>query len=283
LFKYFGFLILLFALCAPIAQALEVPPLAGKRLHDQAGVLSELQRQTIAVQLADFEKNTSNQVAILIIDTLEGDPIESFSLRVAEKWKIGQKGKDNGLLITIAVRDRKYRFEVGYGLEGVLPDGLTGSIGREFFRPNFRKGDYYTGISQALEAIFKATKGEYKPAPKNGKSSSSADDLQTAIVTLLIALGLINFVGNKFLGSLIGLIEGLIFTAIFWPTFTVLIIGGIVGLIIGWSIASSRRSHGETPYTYWSTGSGFGSGGGSSDFFSGGGGDFGGGGASGDW
>lgn len=267
------FLICLYAL--PV-WALEVPPLAGKRVHDPAGVLTEPQKQIITQRFAEFEKATSNQVALLIINSLGGEPIENFSLRVAETWKIGQKGVDNGLLITIAVKDRKYRFEVGYGLEGALPDGFVGSVGRQYFRPNFQKGDYFTGITQALDAILKASKGEYRGKTK---PENASDKSNLALLSLIIAFFFIQLFRNQFVGGVIGFLGGVVFSSLLWPALTIAIAAGVIGCIIGWFLSRSNGFIGGFyPGGYWSSHSG-----GGGDFFSGGGGSFGGGGASGDW
>ena len=103
-------------------------------------------RARLNTMLKDLEAKTTAQVVVLTLNSLEGEPIESFSHQTAVKWGIGQKGKDNGVLLTVAVKDRKYRLEVGYGLESILPDSLVGSIGREYLAPNFRKGDFAAGI-----------------------------------------------------------------------------------------------------------------------------------------
>ena len=103
--------------------------------------------------LKDLEAETTAQMVVLTINSLEGEPIESFSHQTAVKWGIGQKGKDNGVLLTVAVKDHKYRFEVGYGLESTLPDSLMGSIGRQYLVPNFRKGDYAGGILAAVTEV----------------------------------------------------------------------------------------------------------------------------------
>lgn len=265
------FLICLYAL--PV-WALDVPPLAGKRVHDLAGVLTEPQRQALTLRLAEFEKKTSNQVALLLINSLDGEPIESFSLRAAETWKMGQKGLDNGLLITIAVKDKKYRLEVGYGLEGALPDGFVGSIGRQYFRPNFQKGDYFAGITQALDAILTASRGEY-----HGKTKQKESPDNFIITSLLAALALIGFFRNRLMGGAIGFIEGIIFSSLLSATLAITIATAIIGCIVGWLLASNTRFLGGFyPGGYWSSHSN----GGGGDFF-GGGGSFGGGGASGDW
>jgi uncharacterized protein len=102
-----------------------------------------------------LERKTTAQVLVLTVQSLDNEDIENFSLRTAEKWKLGQKGKDNGVLIVVAVKDKKYRFEVGYGLESVLPDSIIGSMGREYLVPYFRQGDYSTGVFTATLAVIR--------------------------------------------------------------------------------------------------------------------------------
>ena len=118
---------------------------------DLAGVVDDRVEQKLNGYLKELEQKTTAQVLVLTVATTDGVPIEDFSLQVAEKWKLGRKDKDNGLLLTFAISDKRYRFEVGYGLEGILPDSLVGTIGRDVVVPNFRKGDYTTGV--ALAAI----------------------------------------------------------------------------------------------------------------------------------
>ena len=144
-----------------LAIALEPPTLEG-RITDKADLLSANEKQDLENIIKEYEKGASNQIAVCVIKTLEGDSLEDFSIRLAEKWKIGQKGKDNGVIILIVKDDRKIRIEVGYGLEGVLPDGLCGDIIRNEIGPNFKSEKYFEGLKKGLEAVIKATKGEYK-------------------------------------------------------------------------------------------------------------------------
>ena len=155
---------LVLAFAAP-GLALEVPPPPKTRVTDKTGTLTAGQLSNLERGLAEFEQKTSNQIVVLIIPTLEGGSLEDFSVRLAEKWKPGQKGKDNGVILLIVKNDRKLRIEVGYGLEGALPDVLAGTIIRNDIAPRFRKGDFYGGILAGLRGIAAATRGEYKAAP----------------------------------------------------------------------------------------------------------------------
>ncbi len=148
------------------APALEVPPRPQGRVSDYTDTLSGRQIRDLEQKLAQFEQETTNQVVAVLIPTLAGDNLEDYSIRLAEKWKIGQKGKDNGVILLIVKGDRKIRIEVGYGLEGVLPDGLAGQIIRENIAPHFRRGNFYSGIEEGVSKIIAAIKGEYRPAIK---------------------------------------------------------------------------------------------------------------------
>ena len=152
-------LLLCLVLLLPVAAAaVQVPARPPARVTDLAGILSIDQRQAIDDRLAAFERETTSQVAVLTIPSLEGEPIESFSHRIATTWKLGRAGIDNGVLLLIAVQDRRARIEVGYGLEPVLPDGLAGAIIRESLAPYFRRGDYAGGINAALDRILPAAR-----------------------------------------------------------------------------------------------------------------------------
>ncbi|HCW06334.1 MAG TPA: hypothetical protein DGG95_03100, partial [Cytophagales bacterium] len=119
-----------------------VPELWGQRVHDDAHALKQESVDLLEKSLKAYEDSTSNQIAILLIQSLDGDVLEEYSIRVAEKWKLGQKGKDNGVLLLVAVDDHKMRIEVGQGLEGVLTDALSSRIIRNEIAPEFRRGDY---------------------------------------------------------------------------------------------------------------------------------------------
>jgi uncharacterized protein len=120
---------------------------------DLANIIGSDISAQLNTSLHNLEQNTTAQVLVLTIQSLEGQSIEEFAFNTKEKWKLGQKDKDNGVLLVVALKERKYRFEVGYGLESVLPDSLAGSIGRENLVPYFRKGEYGTGIFNAMQSI----------------------------------------------------------------------------------------------------------------------------------
>lgn len=138
-----------------------VPELWSQRVHDEAKVLSASVVDQLELQLKEYEDSTSNQIAILIISSLDGDVLEDYSLRVAEKWQLGSKKNDNGVLLLIAVDDHKMRIEVGQGLEGVLTDAHSNRIIRNEMAPDFRRGDYDAGVKAAVNSMIKAIGGEY--------------------------------------------------------------------------------------------------------------------------
>ncbi|HEX3127644.1 MAG TPA: TPM domain-containing protein [Thermoanaerobaculia bacterium] len=161
-----GLILLLLVLAPPLA-ALDVPFLSG-RVNDLANLIPADARQRIEQKLAAFEQQTGAQVAVLTIPSLEGEPIEDFSLRVAEAWKLGQKGKDNGVLFLIAQQDRRMRIEVGYGLEGDLTDLETNQIMDNVVAPYFRNGDFGGGIEHGVDAILAKLQGQEVAAPDTG-------------------------------------------------------------------------------------------------------------------
>jgi len=125
----------------------------GTYVVDQAGVVDAGSRQRLEGWLRELEQKTGAQVKILTVPTTEGEDFFGFVQRHAELWKLGQKGKDNGVLIAVAVKDHKYRIQVGYGLESVLPDSWCGTLGRREFVPNFRKGRFGRGLFRATVAV----------------------------------------------------------------------------------------------------------------------------------
>ena len=137
------------------AFGLTVPSLDG-RVNDHAGLLPPERAQRLDRQLAEYEEKTGHQFVLLTVDSLEGDGLEDFSLRTVEKWKVGRKKVDDGLLLLIVKKERKVRVEVGYGLEGSIPDATSSRIIRQVIAPAFRANDYAGGIEQAFIALMKA-------------------------------------------------------------------------------------------------------------------------------
>lgn len=277
----FLFLLLLFSplLSATAASALGVPRLTG-RVVDTAHMLSPDAAREIDAKLAAFERSDSTQVVVLTIPSLEGESLEEYSIKVAQAWGIGQKGKDNGVLLLVSKGDRKVRIEVGYGLEGRLTDALSGRIIDYAIVPAFKAGHFDAGIESGVSAIMEAVRGEYKGGPEHGAKDSGHDDnaffglfilamLLTAFLSRLPAPARAGIFGVVLpgAGALFGL--GLGFLGL------LCVAGVVLGLVGPWLFSSGRGGGGG-----FYVGGGGSSGGGG---FSGGGGSFGGGGSSGSW
>jgi len=246
---FFVFAAATFAVVPPI------PQMPSNYVVDLAGIIDDRVENNLNGYLKELEQKTTAQVVVLTVQSLEGASLEEFSLTTAhDRWKLGQKGKDNGVLLVVAFEDRKYRFEIGYGLEGVLPDSLVGTIGRQYLVPYFKKGDYSAGIFAATLATI------------NEIAASEGVEIT----------GMPKLTRNMYAGKTRkgGGIIGMIFTLILFIGAIILFITNprlFLLLLFASSMGGGRRG--------WGDGGGFGSGGG----FSGGGGGFGGGGASGGW
>jgi uncharacterized protein len=266
--------------------ALDVPSLSG-RIVDRARVLPNATVESLTAQLSAHEARSSNQVAVLIVPSLEGESIEEFSHRVATTWKLGQKGTDNGVLLLVAIRERKVRIEVGYGLEGVLTDARSAQIIRNEIVPRFRAGDMPGGVTAGVQAILKTIEGTYQ-ASEQAERRQDGDLMGQVVIAVMVGL----LVGLMFMNlhRFIGPVAGAGISALLAPWLVpALLASGITLLLllaIGASATGGRsRYRGVDDWVWYSSrgggwgGGSFGGGGG----FSGGGGDFGGGGASGNW
>lgn len=195
--QYYFFFIALAALVSVshIASAQKkVPELWGQRVHDEAGVLTQQGIQNLEQKLKVFEDSTSNQIAVLIVPSLEGEIIEEYALRVAETWKLGTKDRDNGALLLISIQDRKVRIEVGQGLEGPLPDAMCGRIIRNELAPAFRRGDYEAGVNAAVDGIMLAVKGEYK---SDGRPVAGGKDNSGMVIGFIIFIIIIIIISRS--------------------------------------------------------------------------------------
>jgi len=272
-----------------------IPPLHA-RVTDLTHTLSASDAQALEAKLAAWERDSGNQMAVLIVPSTKPEPIEAYSIRVAEAWKIGRKGQDNGVLFLIAKDDRKLRLEVGYGLEGVLTDATSHRIITETVAPYFRQNQFAAGINAGVDRVISVVgKGEPLPEAKSQpavRRGFGGFDFGTFFILVLVVVpvigGILARVFGKVLGSTVG---GGIVGAVAWVIGGSLLIG-IVAAIIGFVImlflgaggGIGRRGGGWIPIGGggWSGGS-WGGGGGGGGGFSGGGGGFGGGGASGGW
>src|SRR5690606_34081330 len=178
----------LFLIAAPFwtfAQK-NIPELWGTRVHDQAKVLDPAFVQRLDHQLKLYEDSTSNQIVVLVVKSLEGIPIEDFSHQVAERSKIGQANKDNGVLLLLSMGDRRVRIEVGEGLEGALPDVVCSQIIRNEFAPRFRQRQYEAGIQASVMAITQAIGGEYVADAPKVRDDRKGGSLWGTIIVLII-------------------------------------------------------------------------------------------------
>lgn len=287
------------------ARALEVPYLSG-RINDNAHILSAATVAELEAMLSAYEDSTGNQIVLLTISSLEGESLEEFALLVAETWKLGQKGVDNGALLLIAKDDRKLRIEVGYGLEASLTDAMTSHIINNVITPRFKQGEFEEGIREGLKTIIQAADGTI--GESDIASSSGGDfDLLLFLLIWFSVVGLFTvfsvftpgcsgwglfaflipfYLGPAFILSeeshssigfalLGGYLIGIPLLRLFLPKTA-------FGKKMAEKMKSSSRSGGSWSSSGWSSSSsGWSSGGGSS--FSGGGGSFGGGGSSGSW
>lgn len=279
---------------AVTAGALDVPYLSG-RVNDQAMMLEDTFEGQLEEQLRLLEEETGAQVAVLTIASLEGDPIEDFSIRVVQTWKLGREGVDDGVLLLVARDDRRMRIEVGYGLEGALTDAQAGRIIDSLMTPRFREGDFEGGIGSAVGAISAAVRGEALELPEP-RPDRALPNIATYVFFFIFGLPFINAALSS--RGAAGWVLYL-FLAPFFLAVPAAMFGVRVGVIVvlAWLIGfpllrmilpkpSSRKTGSRGGGTFWGPfigGGGGGGGGFSGGGFSGGGGSFGGGGASGGW
>lgn len=292
---------LILAAAAPLAaqgpgQETPFPELTG-RVVDSAGILSPEDRASLEAALAQLERETTVQVVVASVPRIEG-AIEDYSLRLAEHWGIGQAETDNGALVLVSIEDRRARIEVGYGLEGAIPDGLAGRIIRNELAPRFASGEYALGLAATAAALGQAARGEYRAAAPAGPGPQGRRGGRSRAWPLLffgafIVLQLLGYVGNAFhpagaaaLGGGLAALLGLLLLgglASLWLAPLGLLAGfgataftrATAGRASGWGYAGVPGGGGVA-----FRGGGFGGG---FSGFAGGGGGFGGGGASGSW
>ncbi|HMV43316.1 MAG TPA: TPM domain-containing protein [Leptospiraceae bacterium] len=214
--KKFSIIIFLLLQTASIF-ALDVPYLSG-RVVDEAGILSEETKSSLEKKLIEQEKKTSNQLVVLTIPSLEGEVLEDYSIKVATTWKLGQKGKDNGVLLLIAKDDRKLRIEVGYGLEGTLTDVMCSRIIRNEITPSFKRGDFSGGVEKGVDSILAVIDGSYVNTSSDSTTSNDSGK-DTNIEGVYSKF--IHSVGDSDIPFLFRIPFGLIFFTVITP-FTIL-------------------------------------------------------------
>ncbi|HEX8226880.1 MAG TPA: TPM domain-containing protein [Candidatus Saccharimonadales bacterium] len=286
------------AMAGPVpVSALEVPPKpAVSPIVDNANVLTPEEEQVLAKTILAETKSTGNQIGILTVPSLDGEILEEYSIEVARAWGIGQKERDSGVLLLVAVEDRKVRIEVGYGLEGALTDSRSSRIIRDRISPEFRQQKYYAGITAGVNGIVTAIHGEADPNLKPGspiKKPASGFPVEAILFGLFfIPMWLSSLLarskswwGGGVLGIIAGVIIGLFFGFMLIGILSILGLF-LAGLLFDKAVSQNyqnRRSDGLAP-SWWAGGTHFGGGSGDSGGFGGfGGGGFGGGGSSGDW
>jgi uncharacterized protein len=273
---------LLLAFCAAAEDA-PIPSLTG-RVVDLNGALTVEQKRELEASLEAFETRKGSQIVVLITGTTYPEPIESFAMRVAETWKIGRKGVDDGIIVVIAKDDRAMRIEVGYGLEGAVPDAVAKRLIEEEFIPKFGGGDFYGGLRAGLDRLMRVIDGEPLPAPKQdtgrGSEPGSIEAYFVLFMAIVIAVGgLLRALFGRLPGAtIVGLGTGLLAWLIVAPMIVAVLVG-IVAFIFTLAGGGHRGGVGSGGFGR----GGFGGGGFGGGGFSGGGGGFGGGGASGRW
>lgn len=252
------FLLSLFSLLFAFAFAQDFPEKPGTLVNDYANVLSTAQKQALENKLVTFNDSSSTQIAIAILKSVGDYDINEYTVELGRKWGVGQSGKNNGIMIVVAVGDRKISIQTGYGLEGALPDIYAKRIIDNDIKPNFKAGNYYAGLDEGTTSIIKYTRGEYKN--DNPKTSSKKGGSGSIVIIIIIVIVIIIIMrkggggGSEVIGG-----RGAS-NALFWA------------MLFG---SGGGRSSGG-----WGGGSSGGGGGGFGGF---GGGSFGGGGSSGSW
>lgn len=257
-----------------------VPPLTA-RVTDLTGTLTAEQKSNIEQTLQAFEAGKGSQIAVLIVPTTEPEAVEQYSLRVAEQWKLGRKNVDDGVLLLVAKNDRAMRIEVGYGLEGALPDAIAKRIIAETITPYFKSGDFYGGIQAGVETMIKVIEGEALPSP-----SPTTETTASSIEQLFPLAFLLAFFVAPALRAMIGrlpaaLTAGAIAGVIVWFVIGSLMAAFLLAILMAFIALFAGLNAGRGG---WGGGGGLSRGGGfGGGNFRGGGGGFGGGGASGRW
>jgi len=289
----------------------EIPALKPSGfVNDYAGILSSREKEELENMVESIEEETSAEIAILLIDSLEGNSVEEYAAELFNSWGIGKKDKNNGVLILASLQERRIRIEVGYGLEPVLPDGLCGRIIRERIAPSFREGNYHKGLALGVDSIARAVKGEPSslpraPSGKNGKEGLFFFILIWNAFLLFFSFGLFHKTGVLIFLSALALFGSIsLFSGkgidspetaallVFIPFFLVFFMGmfaPVIFAVIRWRLKKKYKSrwkeylpkHMKKAMSYSGSRGSFSSGGSSGGGF--GGGSSGGGGASGGW
>jgi uncharacterized protein len=272
-----------------------VPPLKS-RVTDLTGTLNAQQKGELESRIAAFESRRGSRMAVLLLPTTKPEEIEQYSIRVAEAWKIGRKKIDDGLILIVAKDDRRLRIEVGYGLEGAIPDSVAKRVIDERITPRFREGDFYGGLRDGVDQLIRLAEGEKLPSPAAAPAATGIGPESVSFLRFFagnpIFIVILTMIGGAILKGVLGRLPGSLATAAGIGLLVLLLYGIAMALIAAFAAfivtftnTGTGRSSGG-----WSSGGGSsgggswgGSSGGSSSSWGGGGGGFGGGGASGRW
>lgn len=282
-------MLLLFACALVQAKQADLPPLDSP-VVDTTGTLDAAQKQQLELQAFALQQRKGSQLQVLIVPTTAPETIEQYAVRAFEQWRLGREKVEDGVLLVVAKDDRKVRIEVGYGLEGAIPDAIANRIIQEYLVPKFRAGDYGGGITDATAALVKLIDGEPLPAPMADNRERGGDD-GNWVVALFVAFVVAQVARGIFGGTpagVRGMLGGGAAGVVAWLLSSALLVGGIgalIGLVIGLSSAPRGRYARQHDWGGFGGGGwgGGGWGGGSGGGWSGGGGSSGGGGASGSW
>ncbi len=284
---------LLFAACAPTVRAQVPVPALEARVTDLTGTLTAGQQSALEDKLAAFEARKGAQLALLILPTTQPEDIAQFSIRLADAWKIGRAGPDDGVVLIVAKDDRAMRIEVGRGLEGAVTDVTSGRIINDTIAPLFKQGDFYGGVNAGLDQLVRVIDGEPLPPPDQRwqRRARRPIPVPAIVIGFLAFFGVFNAMVGRIIGALIAGVCAAI--VVWWLLAQVLPTAGVgVGVFLaalltgfyGLSEITRRGGGGSRVLRDFTRGGGFGGmGGRSSGGFGGGGGSFGGGGASGRW
>jgi len=292
------FALIVLMLCCAIAQAQDfapIPPLDSP-VVDTTGTLDAATKQQLQSQALALQQRKGSQLQVLVIPTTEPEDIAQYAVRAFEQWKLGRKGVDDGVLLIVAKNDRRVRIEVGYGLEGAIPDATSMRVIQEYMVPKFRTGDYAGGITDATAALVKLIDGEPLPAPMADHRPERGQGGSGWLVALFVAFVVAQVVRGIF-GRAPSLLRGILGGAaaggIAWLLSSLLLVGGIgalIGFFFGLTSMPTGRYARDRGFGGWGGGGwgggGFGGGGGGfggGGGWGGGGGMSGGGGASGSW
>lgn len=287
--KSFVVFVLLVLVAIPsYVLAYSSPGKATGYVNDFAGVLTLEQKNMLESKLAVFNASTSNEIAVVTVKNLGGDYIENYAVQLFKEWGIGTAKKDNGVLLLVALEDRKMRIEVGYGLEGALTDSLSSAIIRNDLTPAFKQNDFYGGINLAADHIIEATRGEYTGDVKGSKVVNIPPEalLFTLVLVVQFLSAILGRSKSWWAGGVMGGVAGL---GLFYFLGMTFLVGGVVtavltllGLLFDYIVSNryAQAVRNGSPIPWWIGGQGRSGG---SSFGGFGGGSSGGGGASGSW